>query len=111
MRSVNALFALIAMTVNQAAKCEGYSYQEIAKRYKDTALSFKEVKTAKMQGECLVGIKQLNFRKRYDFDPVAEWSAHRAAPLLERYTPCEALIILEKAQKVLKSGEVKFEID
>ena len=40
-----------------------------------------------MQGECLVGLKELNFQKREDFDPVAEWTNYRAFSLLEQFPP------------------------
>ena len=80
---------------------EDFSYADVAKRYNDTQLDAKSVKEAKMQGECLVGLKHLNFRKRQDFDPVAEWTSFRAFSLLEQYSPCRVLIIMEVARKEL----------
>ena len=80
---------------------EDFSYTDVANRYSDTQLDAKSVKEAKMQGECLVGLKHLNFRKRQDFDPVAEWTSYRAFSLLEQYSPCRVLIIMEVARKEL----------
>ena len=48
-----------------------FSYENIEKRYPVSALSPKQVTYAKMQGECLVELKDLNFKKKSNFDPVA----------------------------------------
>jgi|TARA_B100000315_G_C14593375_1_gene597213 hypothetical protein len=78
-----------------------FTYQAIAERYGETQLDAKRVKEAKMQGECLVGLKQLNFQKRDDFDPVAEWTNYRSLSLLEQFPPCTVLIMVEVARKEL----------
>ena len=80
-----------------------YSYKDIAKRNNGTSLSNEALANAKMQGECLVGLKHLNFQKREKFDPVAEWTNYRSISLLEKYSPCEVLIMIETAKAVLKS--------
>lgn len=79
-----------------------YSYENIAKRNSEVSLSKKTIADAKMQGECLVGLKQLNFKKIDKFDPVSEWTSYRSISLLQHYTPCEVLIIMEVAQKKLR---------
>jgi hypothetical protein len=67
-----------AQPLNSAVLAEDFSYAAIAERYSDTKLDAKVVRESQMQGECLVGLKELNFRKRDDFDPVAEWTNYRA---------------------------------
>ncbi|MDE1464258.1 hypothetical protein [Spartinivicinus poritis] len=93
------LFSLILSNYTLASD---YSYQKIAKRYSDTALTDKKVKAAKMQGECLVGLKRLNFKRKRQFDPIAEWTNYRSISLLGQYSPCEVLLIMEIAQKQLR---------
>lgn len=80
-----------------------YTHKKIANRYDSTALNKKQVDAAKMQGECLVGLKELNFKKKEDFDPVAEWTTFRSSALLKQYSPCEVLIMMEIAQKKLRT--------
>jgi hypothetical protein len=60
---------------------------------------------AKMEGECLVGLKELNFKEKDEFDPVAEWTSYRTSPLLEQFSPCQVLIIMEVAQQQLESSQ------
>ena len=55
----------------------------------------------------MIGLKNLNFRKKKDFDPVAEWTNYRSISLLEQFPPCEVLIMIEVAYKELKSQERK----
>ncbi len=80
---------------------ESFSYDDIANRFADSRLSSATVDDAKMQGECLVGLKNLNFRKREDFDPVAEWTNYRSLSLLEQFPPCTVLIMMEVARAEL----------
>ncbi|TQV89612.1 hypothetical protein [Aliikangiella coralliicola] len=98
----SALFILM-FTGNLSAT--NFDYQSIAKRYKGTSLVADKFKNAKMQGECLVGLKQLNFRKKDDFDPIAEWSTYRSNSLLEQYSPCEVLVMMETAQVELRKNK------
>ena len=77
-------------------------YKSIASRYVNNALDNKVVADAKMQGECLVQLKELTFKKQNDFDPIAEWINYRSISLLEKYSPCETLIILEVANEQLR---------
>lgn len=82
---------------------EAFNYQEIAKRHGNSALKSDVVAAAKMQGECLVGLKELNFKKKNTFDPVAEWTSYRSGTLLQQYSPCEVLLIMEVAQAKLNA--------
>jgi hypothetical protein len=66
------------------------------------------VENAKLQGECLVQLKDLTFKKKNDFDPISEWVNYRSVSLLENYSPCEVLIMLEIANEQLRE-EVKTE--
>lgn len=84
-----------------------YSYQAIAKRNSGVALSAQQVAAIEMQGECLFGLKQLNFKKKDVFDPVAEWTSYRSKSLLEQYSPCEVLIMIGVARKSLLQEEAQ----
>ena len=87
------------------AAADDFSYDAIAERYSDARLDPESVRAAKMQGECLVGLKELNFQKRDDFDPVAEWTNYRSLSLLEQFPPCTVLIMIEVARKELMPDE------
>lgn len=96
---------VLLLAIGANAQSQEFSYEEVAKRYADTQLSAKSVRDAEMQGECLVGLKELNFVKRSGFDPVAEWTNFRAISLLEQFPPCTVLIIIEVARKELIEQE------
>lgn len=66
-------FLLTAALLTPFTWAEEYSYDSISKKYPDVQLDSTAVKRAKMEGECLVGLKNLNFRKKDNFDAVAEW--------------------------------------
>jgi hypothetical protein len=104
-RKIILLFAIALYLQTSAA--EEYSYASISKRYAEVELDSKAVKRAKMEGECLVGLKNLNYRKKEDFDAVAEWTSYRSFSLLEQYSPCNVLIIMEVAQAKLKNDKDK----
>lgn len=92
------LTLLVALSVVPQAHAEqGFTYDQIASRYKDVGLDDAAVREAEMQGECLVGLKNLNFVKRQEFDPVSEWTNYRSLSLLEQFPPCTVLIIIEVA--------------
>ena len=80
---------------------EDYSYHAISKRYPAARLDAVTVRDAKMQGECLVGLKQLNFKRRDTFDPVAEWTSYRSLSLLEQFPPCQVLVMMEVARGLI----------
>ena len=88
------------------ANANQFSYDDIAKRNQDAALTIEQLKKAKMLGECLVGLKELNFKKKIEFDPIAEWTNYRSVSLLEQFSPCQVLVIMEVAQKELKKRKI-----
>lgn len=109
MKTIKALFLIFAYFSSTTIVAAEFSYSSIAKRFQGSALSQKEVREAKMQGECLVGLKDLNFKKKNTFDPVAEWSDYRTVALLRQFPPCEVLLIMEIAQSKLRERESKAE--
>ncbi len=54
-----------------------------------------------------MGLKKLNFVKREDFDPVAEWTNYRSISLLEQFQPCTVLIMMEVARIELIEDEAE----
>lgn len=96
---------VVALFFQSVCFADQYSYEAIAKRHPASALPDKTVESAKMQGECLVGLKDLNFKKMDKFDPVAEWTNLRSFTLLEQYSPCEVLLIIEVAQQKFKKPD------
>lgn len=99
------VFAVATLSLAIASQAQDFSYEAIAERYSDTALSAMSVKEAKMHGECLVGLKQLIFVKRDHFDPVAEWINYRTISLLEQFPPCDVLVMMEVAREELIEAE------
>ena len=94
---------ILLVVVTQPGLAAEFSYDTISKRYSDIQLDAKSVKQARMEGECLVGLKNLNFQKKKEFDAVAEWTNYRSISLLEQFSPCTVLIIMEVAQAKLKN--------
>jgi hypothetical protein len=105
MRIITLVLTLVWFSV--AVGQDAFSYDAIAKRHPATSLGTEAVSDAKMQGECLVGLKNLNFQKRSDFDPVAEWTNYRSLSLLEQYPPCHVLIMMEIARAELLKQEAE----
>ena len=103
------VLTLLLATVPAAAQDEEFSYDAIAKRFSDTQLTDKEVRTARMHGECMVGLKRLIFVKRDHFDPVAEWVNYRTFSLLEQFPPCDVLIMMQVARDELMGEESESE--
>ena len=103
--SLGGAAILLAYATQLTAKNENYTYEAIAKRHMDASLDKKSVENAKMQGECLVGLKELNFKKTDEFDPVSEWTNYRSFSLLEQFPPCTVLIIMEVARDGLMELE------
>lgn len=81
-------------------------YENVAKKHK-VALTEQQVNSAKMQGDCLVELKELTFKKKDEFDPVSEWTNYRSVSLLEQYSPCEVLIMLEVANAEIRKRTEK----
>ncbi len=107
MKHLKPLLGITLLAISAGVYPAGHSYSEVSKRYSTAKLSAKQVANAKMQGECLVGLKDLNFKKKNSFDPVAEWGNYRSLSLLEQFPPCEVLIMMEVAQGKLKARQAK----
>jgi hypothetical protein len=90
--------------LTQISLAEDYTYESISKKYPEVQLYATAVQRAQMEGECLVGLKNLNFKKKDNFDAVAEWSSYRSFSLLEQFPPCKVLFIMEVAQARLKAS-------
>ena len=92
------VFLVAGFVLCSAANAESFTYADVAERFSETRLTSTSVEAAKMHGECLVGLKQLIFVKRDNFDPVAEWINYRTISLLEQFPPCTVLIMMEVAR-------------
>ena len=101
------LLSVLLACWSVASGQDSFSYENIAKRYSNSHLSTATVEEAKMQGECLVGLKKITFRKQNEFDPVAEWINYRSQSLLEQFPPCTVLIMMEVARAELIEDESK----
>jgi len=104
-KQMQKILATLLLTTAANSGASEYNYASISERYPDTALSSTVVADSIMQGECLVGLKELNFKKKDHFDPIAEWTSFRSGPLLEQFPPCQVLIMLEVAQQRLRVSE------
>ncbi len=100
-----SLALLVSLLIYSVAQAQEFSYAAVAERNSDTRLDPQDVKTAKMNGECLVGLKQLIFVRREHFDPVAEWINYRTISLLEQFPPCTVLVMMEVAREELMEDE------
>ncbi|MFT4926143.1 MAG: hypothetical protein ACI8WB_002241 [Phenylobacterium sp.] len=97
-----ALAAIALSALSLPVQATDYSYQGIIKRESGYKLDKATLAKAKVQAQCLVGIKKLNFKRKDNFDPIAEWTSYRTSSLLEKYSPCEVLVMLEVVQKELR---------
>ena len=102
---VKVLISLLILVACNLVYANEHSYSNVADRHADSALDQEAVRYARMQGECLVGLKELNFKKKENFDPVAEWTNFRTTSLLQQHSPCEVLIMMEVARSILNSEE------
>jgi hypothetical protein len=98
MHKLISTVGILLLLAGASASANDFTYAEIAKRYSVAKLSAADVAEAEMQGECLVGLKRLNFRKMDEFDPVAEWTNYRSISLLNQFPPCSVLIMMEVAR-------------
>lgn len=96
------LILLLLMAMSFVVSADAKRYDNVAQKYKDSALSPQVVGKAKMQGECLVQLKELTFKRKDKFDPISEWVNYRSVSLLQQYSPCEVLIMLEVANKKIR---------
>lgn len=106
MRTIACFLILATGLWSGAAAARSYQFDAIQARFPDVAIDKTRTAAARMQGECLVGLKALNFRgNQAAFDPVAEWSNFRSVSLLEQFSPCEVLAMMEVAHERLKTPE------
>ncbi len=102
---MKSLILIVSLVASLSARGAEFDYQTIAERHSGHALQADAVAEAVMQGECLVGLKALNFKKRDDFDPIAEWTSFRSISLLEQFPPCQVLIMMEVAQRHVRADQ------
>ena len=107
MRTLTLSAVLLATGMfSSSAAPNSYHFDAIQTRFPDVAIDKSKIEAARMQGECLVGLKALNFRgNQAAFDPVAEWSNFRTVSLLEQFSPCEVLVMMEVAHARLKTRD------
>ncbi len=70
LRILSTMF-LLTYGIQLFAENANFTYEAIAKRHTNAKLDKKSVEAAKMQGECLIGLKELNFQKSEEFDSVS----------------------------------------
>jgi len=100
----NIIFFIFSLLFSTSAYSDGFSYNSISKRHGGLPLSKKQVENAKIQGECIVGLKNLGTEKKGKFDAVTEWINFRGAALLWRKSPCEVLVTMEVAREKLQNS-------
>ncbi|MFT6268733.1 MAG: hypothetical protein ACJAVV_001548 [Alphaproteobacteria bacterium] len=76
-------FLILSLFLSFQIAAKDLTYQEIAKNNETVALSKEQVETFTIHGQCLIALKELNFKKKDSFDPVAEWTNYRSVSLLE----------------------------
>ena len=103
MKHLVCLLLLLPSLWPMFALAEGFEYDAIQARYADVLTDEKE-RYFTAQGECMAGIKKVNFAGG-DFDPVAEWLRVRTTHLLYEHEPCDVLLILEVAEKYIRDEE------
>lgn len=82
---------------------EDFEYDAIQSRYADVLTDEKE-RHYTAQGECMAGIKKVNFAGG-EYDPIAEWLRVRTTQLLQQHQPCDVLLIIEVAEKHIRAEE------
>lgn len=60
------LFGLAVSIFSCTAAANTAMYSQVASRYPENTLSKQQITNAAMQGECLVQIKELTFKKKND---------------------------------------------
>jgi hypothetical protein len=104
---LSVLSLTAALALSSAASAEVGTYHDIARRHPDSALDTADVAHARLQEECLGGLKELNFRARNEFDAVAEWSNLRTISLLQQFPTCDVLIMIEVAQQQIRADQAR----
>ncbi len=93
------VLVLLTTLFSHGSLAEEYRYKNISSRYPDVEFDRQTVKRARMEGECLLGLKKLSFNQKEEVD---EWAGFQLA-LLEQFSPCTVLIIMETAHSKIKS--------
>lgn len=70
-------------------------YDMVVKEYEKIVFKVNVVEGVKMQGVCLVQLKELIFKKKNEFDLIFEWVNYCLVFLFEQYFLCEVFIMLE----------------
>ena len=86
------VFVLLVTSFMPTLQAKEYNYKNISERYADVEFDRQTVKRARMEGECLLGLKKLRFNKQ----EVNEWADFQSS-LLKQFSPCTVLIIMETA--------------
>ena len=108
MKHLLCLLLLLSSLWPVFALAEGFEYDAIQTRYSDVLTDEKE-RYYTAQGECMAGIKKVNFAGG-EYDPIAEWLRVRTTHLLYEHEPCDVLLILEVAEKYIRAEEkLRFE--
>lgn len=103
MKNLNiiVIVLLTAPYVNPSL-ADAYSYKDISRRHADVEFDRQTVKRARMEGECLAGLNKLQFNNR---DEINQWAGYQAS-LLQQFSPCTVLIMLETAQYRTNRGGI-----
>ena len=97
------LICLLLLMFPLFALADDFEYNTIQARYEDVLTDEKE-RYFTAQGECMAGIKKVNFAGG-EFDPIAEWLRVRTTHLLYEHEPCDVLLILEVAEQHIRAEE------
>ena len=103
MKHLSYLLLLLPSLWPVFALADDFEYNTIQTRYEDVLTDEKE-RYFTAQGECMAGIKKVNFAGG-EFDPIAEWLRVRTTHLLYEHEPCDVLLILEVAEKHIRAEE------
>ena len=99
---MRALVTMLLIGLATPAVADDFTVDAIEKRAGQVVLTEAQKTEAQIQGECLVGIKKINFTGG-EFDPVEEWLRFRTSQLLEHNDPCTTLAMLEVAKRHLEA--------
>ena len=98
--------SLFMALFTQTSLADQFDYNNISRRHADVEYNINTVKRAKMEGECLLGLKNLNLRKVDASGSAAEWTRNHSLSLLQQFSPCTVLIIMEEAHSKMQNNNV-----
>ncbi|MEM9302650.1 MAG: hypothetical protein AAGE01_11090 [Pseudomonadota bacterium] len=93
---------LVLLGLSASSTATEFTLDAIEARAEREVMTPDERADARLQGECLVGIKQLNFTGG-EYDPIEEWLRARTTQLLQRHDPCTTLAMLEVTKRHLEA--------